>query len=112
MADKRTQVTVAHASFWYIDEEGRNRVALRGDVIEVADDDHKRGTRFEAFVIDEGAEPDASGDEPDGPKPGTAEFILNEVGDDKGKAQAALDEEKAGKNRKTLVADLEKILAT
>lgn len=53
------------------------------------------------------AKPDTSG-----PNPGTAEYILNEVGDDKAKAQAALDEENAKEQpRKGLVADLEKILA-
>lgn len=51
--------------------------------------------------------------EPTGPNPGTADFILKEVGTDKAKAQAALDEENAkGESaRKTLVADLEKVLA-
>lgn len=50
--------------------------------------------------------------EPDGPKPGTVEFILAEVGDDKAKAQAALDEENAAaKPRKGLVESLEKIVA-
>lgn len=39
-------------------------------------------------------------------KPATVEEILAAVGDDKAKAQAALDEEKAGKNRKTLVDKL------
>lgn len=54
------------------------------------------------------AEPEPSNEEP---KPGTAAFVLKEVGDDKAKAQVALDEEKAGQKRKTLMADLEKILA-
>ena len=49
--------------------------------------------------------------EPTAPAPGTVEFILAEVGDDKAKAQKALDQEKAGQNRSTLVGPLEKILA-
>lgn len=37
--------------------------------------------------------------------------ILKEIGDDKAKASEVLEKEKAGKNRKTLVEPLEKLLA-
>lgn len=43
-------------------------------------------------------------------KSATVEEILTEVGDDSEKAAAALAEEQAGKNRKTLVASLEAII--
>lgn len=47
-----------------------------------------------------------------GPTPGSAAFILAEVGDDKALAQVALDEENAKeKPRKGLLADLEKVLS-
>lgn len=57
------------------------------------------------------AKPDPAAKEGDGPKAGSVEFILAEVGDDKEKAAAALEQEKAGKNRKTLVEPLEKVLS-
>lgn len=45
----------------------------------------------------------------EGDKPSTVKDILTEVGDDKAKAEAALEEEKAGQNRSTLVEKLEAI---
>lgn len=48
---------------------------------------------------------------PDAAGPATVEEILAEVGDDQAAAAAALDLERAGKNRKTLVEALEKIAA-
>lgn len=51
------------------------------------------------------AEPDSSIKEPTVPE------ILEGVADDKEKAAVALEQEKAGKNRKTLVEPLEAILA-
>lgn len=51
-------------------------------------------------------------EEPTGPNPGTAEFILKEVGDDKAKAKSALDEENSRETpRKTVVDALEKTIA-
>lgn len=52
----------------------------------------------------------AAKSEDSGPKPGTVEFILNEVGDDPEKAKAALEAEQAeDKPRSTLVEKLEAI---
>jgi hypothetical protein len=59
-------------------------------------------------MLEKHVEPEPDDNEP---KVGTAAYVLKEVGTDKALAQVALDEEKAGQNRKGLVADLEKILA-
>lgn len=49
--DKNThEVTVAHASFWFTDKGGRNRIAVRGATIKVNDDDYERGEKYDAFV--------------------------------------------------------------
>lgn len=115
MADvKRESRKVAHASFWFIDAEGRNRVALRGDTIEVAPEDMERGDRLGAFVTDP---------EPTGPtesdaaaasdsKPAKVNDILAEVGTDKEKAAAALETEKARGDdaRSTLLEKLQAVL--
>lgn len=53
-------------------------------------------------------------EEDSGPNPGTAEYILAEVGDDPAKAQTALDAErteKGDKARKGLVEKLEAVIA-
>lgn len=50
-------------------------------------------------------------DPPADPKPATIKTILAEVGDDLEKAQAALDAEKSGENRSTLIKELEAIIA-
>ena len=60
----------------------------------------------------EATEPDNG---PEGPKPGSADYILDEVGDDPVKAKDALDAEiaeKGDKARKGLVASLEKIIGS
>ncbi|GHJ11210.1 hypothetical protein TPA0907_55770 [Micromonospora humidisoli] len=47
MADK----TILHATFWYIDDEGRHLTALRGDTVAITrDEDLKRGERYGAFA--------------------------------------------------------------
>lgn len=48
---------------------------------------------------------------PEGPASGTVEAILAEVGQDAAKATTALETEKAGKNRTSLVSKLEAIIA-
>lgn len=48
MAEQK-KVKVAHASFWYTGENGRHRVALRGDEIEIGSDDYARGKAHDAF---------------------------------------------------------------
>ena len=55
-------------------------------------------------------EPAAPAD-PDGSKPDTVKGILAEVGDDREKAEKALEAEVAGENRPTLVKALEAVLA-
>lgn len=87
---------------------------LAGDLVpeSVREDDLKR-------LVDEGFLAEAVpveavliGDTDGAAKPETADEVLARVGDDKVKAQAALDEENAKeKPRKGLVADLEKLLA-
>lgn len=52
-----------------------------------------------------GESDDGAGKEP------TVKEILAAIGDDKEKAAAALEQEKAGKNRKTLVEQLEALLS-
>lgn len=83
--------------------------AISGDSVDSAN--LKRLVR-KGFLVEEKSAGKPVKAAPTGPNPGTAEFVLAEVGDDKGKAQVALDEETARETpRKTLVADLEKILA-
>lgn len=44
------EVVVAHASFWFTDVGGRNRIATRGKLIEVNDEDFERGEKHGAFA--------------------------------------------------------------
>lgn len=91
------------------------RVALvhkgRPAPADISDDDRKRLLKegyLEEIEVAEAPEEDT------GPNPGTAEYILAEVGDDPAKAQTALDaevEERGDKARKGLVKDLEAIIA-
>lgn len=46
---------VRHAVFAFVDPEGVNRLALRGQTIEIDGDELARGERFEALVADEAA---------------------------------------------------------
>lgn len=108
-------VTVQHASFWYI-KDGRHTVALRGDEIEVSAEDFERGDKHDAFAAKgEAVEPVAAALVPTEPVSdfdvtGTADEVLERVGDDPAKAQAALDAENASdKPRKTLVEKLSTI---
>lgn len=111
MADKKLEtVTVAHASFWYTDEDGRNRVALRGDEIEVNGEDHARGAASDAFRVPEAEEPaEAAAEEQ--PASDKIEDILEAVGSDADRAAAALatEQAKGEKARSSLVAKLEAI---
>lgn len=103
------QVTQAAATV--IAEDGTRSLLYLDDIFEGsgADEKHLQMLLKEGFV----AEVEVIVPEPDGPKPGTADHVLAEVGDDKELAQAALEEENAkDKPRKGLVADLEKILAS
>lgn len=104
MASKRTSVKIAHASYRYVDPDGRERIALRGETVDIDPDAYDLHAPLGAFVEDE--EPEA-----EAPHPDTVEGVLAEVGDDKEKAQAALDAENAKeKPRSTLVGQLEQIL--
>lgn len=122
MSEKRQSRRVAHASFWFIDAEGRNRVALRGDTVELDADDLKRGEKFDAFEVvapepegepeGEGDQPDPEGDEGDDDRAAKIKDVLAEVGDDKTKAAEALEQEKArGESaRSTLLAKLQAVI--
>lgn len=62
-------------------------------------------------MIEKTRAPKAAKADPDPAKEPTIEEILNDVGDDKAKAAEALEAEKAGKNRSTLVPKLEAIVS-
>lgn len=90
--------------------EGGYLNVLQGDPIPgeaVQPDDLKRLVR--KGFLKEAEAPAQKG--ADSAKEPTVPEILEGVGDDKEKAAAALEQEKAGKNRKTLVEPLEAILA-
>ena len=72
-------------------------------------DDLKRLVR-KGFLVEVKAVKKAAKDDSTEPATDTVEAILAEVGDDKTKAAAALETEKAGKNRSTLVPKLEAII--
>lgn len=94
--------------------DGGYRNVLEGDPIagEAVDaKDLKRLVRKGFLVEHKPPKEKGSSSSNDDPNPGTAAYVLKEVGTDKAKAKAALDQEKAGQNRTTLIADLEKILA-
>lgn len=59
MSDTAQSVTIAHASFWYVDTEGRMRWALRGETIDVAGDDLARGLKHGAFAPEPADDADA-----------------------------------------------------
>lgn len=59
MSDTAQSVTIAHASFWYVDTEGRMRWALRGETIDVAGDDLARGLKHGAFATEPADDADA-----------------------------------------------------
>ena len=61
-------------------------------------------------ALDSRGRPMSARDVGEQPKAGTVEEILASVGDDPAKAAAALEAEKAGKNRKTLVEPLTAIV--
>ncbi|MGW3608946.1 hypothetical protein ACWD6N_03505 [Micromonospora sp. NPDC005163] len=45
--------TIIHGSFWYVDDEGRQLTALRGDTVDVTrDEDLRRGERHGAFATE------------------------------------------------------------
>jgi hypothetical protein len=48
MAD--TKLTVVHALFRYVDDEGRERFAMRGETVDFPDAEAKRGLRLEALA--------------------------------------------------------------
>jgi hypothetical protein len=54
-----------------------------------------------------GEDPEVEPREGDGPPNGTVQEVLDWVGDDPARAQEALDAERAGQNRSTLIAELE-----
>lgn len=92
-------------------DKTKSVIVERGDLVPsgVSDVDLENLVSFGAIAgVTEALAPEPEDDEP---KPGTAAYVLKEVGTDKALAQVALDEELAGQNRKGLVADLEKILA-
>lgn len=64
----------------------------------------------EGYLVDDPTFGKAKVGEPQAPAAGTVEAVLAEVGDDKANATEALEQEKAGKNRSTLVKQLEAIV--
>lgn len=82
---------------------GRWHTVERGDSIEVSD------ALAESLVeqVDNWVDADAT---PDGPPAGSAATVLEWVGDDPERAGIALDAEQAGKNRSTLITQLEALI--
>lgn len=96
----RTQVRTTAGRVAFVDK-GRPAPA------DLTDEDRKRLLK-EGYLV----EVDVATDETEGhPAPGTVKAILAEVGDDPAKAAEALETEKAGENRATLVKKLEAIAA-
>jgi len=89
------------------DERGSQQYFYYGAAIPQGLDADRVKQLFEEGML---GEPEAQ-PEPadDSGKPATVDEILAEVGDDKEKAAAALEAEKAGKNRSSLVSKLEAI---
>lgn len=108
MADAREDRQIAHASFWYTDEDGYERIAMRGDTVSLSKDDVERGEGHDAFVTD-GSEEQA--DLAYDPKTATVDDVLAYVGEDPARASDALEYEnaKGDKARTTLVEKLEAI---
>lgn len=54
MAEK----TIKHASFWYVDKQDRSVTALRGETVDITnDEDVERGERLGAFATDDDMKP-------------------------------------------------------
>ncbi len=106
-----------HVAVWpkvRVTVKGKSKVIARGDLVPagVSDVDLDNLVTFGAIAGVSGVEPEAEPSGSDsGAKEPTVPEILEGVGDDKEKAAAVLEQEKAGKNRKTLVEPLEAILA-
>lgn len=50
--------TIKHASFWYLGKNGVERTALRGETVDILEeDDLERGERLGAFATDEDLKP-------------------------------------------------------
>lgn len=109
MTNAREDRQIAHASFWYIDADGIERLALRGDSVSLGAGDLERGEKAGAFVAD-GSKEEA--DLAYDPKTATIEEVLAYVGEDESRASDALEYEtaKGDKARSSLVAKLDAIL--
>lgn len=108
-----------HVAVWpkvRVSVKGKSKIVARGDLLPegVSQVDLDNLVSFGAIAGATLAPATPENAEDNGPKPGTAEYILAEVGDDPTKAKAALDAEvadKGDKARKTLVKDLEAVIA-
>lgn len=108
-----------HVAVWpkvRVSVKGKSKIVARGDLVPdgVAQNDLDNLVSFGAIAGVSGGVTEAEAPaEDEGPKPGTADYILAEVGDDPAKAQTALDAEaeKGDKARKGLVEKLEALIA-
>lgn len=105
-----------HVAVWpkvRVNVKGKSKIVDRGDLVPdgVSQVDLDNLVSFGAIAGVSGGVVDAyAAEDPEGPREGTAEYVLAQVDNDPAKAQAALDEEKAGKNRSSLVKKLEAIV--
>lgn len=93
-------------------KDGTNKVYDRGQYVPagVASEQLANLVSFGAIAgVSAATEPAA--EERSLPKAPTVEEILEQVGSDKELAEVALEEEKAGKNRKTLIEKLDAVLS-
>lgn len=106
---KSHEVTIAHALFAYT-VDGRQRIALRGESVEVSPEEFKAGTETGAFVVPaEEAEPTPANPEELDITQGVDD-VKKWVGEDPERARQALEAEQGtGKARSTLVEHLTKV---